>query len=70
MTKTNTKPVRFYSMQNVYSEDFIYVFAMAVYLRLIEPSELTYLQNSGKTVDQIKDILKLRITKHRNNNGY
>lgn len=56
------KELVFHLPEADYSETFIRVLAIAVHLDLIKPPELTYLLESGKTIDSITNVLGIRIT--------
>lgn len=53
--------------ENNYTPNFIMALAMAIHLKLIEPAELTYLQDSGKTLDYVEKLLLKRITDNKVN---
>lgn len=50
-----------------YSLDFIRALSMAAHLKLIDPSELTFLFEDDTTVDQIMKLLYDRVVKNRDN---
>lgn len=47
------------------SLQYLMIVAMAAYLDLVDPSELTYMKDSGKTPIQIMTILWNRIQKEK-----
>lgn len=55
-----------YTLNGDYNQNFIMVLAMAIYLKLTNPSELTYWQESGKMKDFITATLWKRIKEYKN----
>jgi len=52
--------------ENNYSGAFIRYLAMADHLKIFEPEELTFMLESGKTLNEIALTLKTRIQKKYN----
>jgi hypothetical protein len=55
------KVIKFYLPEGEYSDVFIKVLAMAIHLELLQPSELTYMLETGKTINSITEELGKRI---------
>jgi len=58
---------KFHLPVNDYSLEFIMTLAMAGHLKLITSAELTYMFDSGKTIDQISNELLRRVVANRGN---
>lgn len=59
--------IKFPLDKNNYPLDFIMVLAMSGHLKLITPAELTYMFDSGRTIDQISNELLRRVVANRGN---
>lgn len=64
------KKVKYYHLpEGDYSDSFIRYLAMAVHLNLIEPEQLTFWFESGKTISQINVYLQNKILNNKNTAG-
>lgn len=59
-------PVKKYFIpEGNYPLTFVCTLAMSGYLKLVDPAELTFLFEDGKTVDQITNILFSRVNDYK-----
>ena len=69
-TKEKVIKDRWYTIPHgEYRLDFLRGLTMCAHVGILEPTELEYWFDEGKTQEQMITIMKKRLTKHRNENN-